>query len=625
MKTSPWFVLALAALYVFGFFILSVKLFRLQVSDVALSIEDGTRQATRRVRVPGMRGRIVDRQGRVLADCRPSHCIRCDLEEFQRRGNASNTVQAVDEAVERVSRVLKLPRTLRRETIARHVRTASAMPITVFQDLDDASFAKFHERADEFPGFEAFTNAERTYPYGSLAAHVLGYTGRGSPESDPDDPVHFCEPEMKGREGIERFYNSYLTGRCGEMRLLVDARGFRPRKSQGDALDGRIQWIEHPSPGLDLQLTLDIALQAVVERELHSVTGACVVLDPRDGAVLAMASAPTFNPNRCVPRLSPDIYAGLTNAPAKCGQNRAMSESYAPGSTFKPITALASLATGWASDDEYDCQGVYRLGNLRLHCWDRYGHGPIAVREALEQSCNTFFCNLGSAVGTNAIIEAARSFGLGSCTGIDLGGETPGVVPDDVWKRRQYNEPWYPGDTCQMSIGQGMLLVTPLQMAVVAAALANGGRIYTPYLHLTEGMQTPQPVRVLAFDAEDFELVRRGMRDVAETGTGKRILERRERIAPDSSRWRRFLLNVPCAGKTGTAEIGRGETKRKNTWVIAFAPYDAPTIAVAMIVERGESGGFTVAPRVHAILASVFGEREISSVRMGDPNLERRD
>lgn len=625
MKTSPWFVLALAVLYVFGFFVLSIKLFRLQVSDVAVSIEGGTRQATRRVRVPGMRGRILDRQGRVLADCRPSHCIRCDLEEFQSRGNPSNTVQAVDDAVEHMSQMLGLPRTLRRETIARHVRTSSAMPLTVFQDLDDSAFARFCERANEFPGFEAFTNAERTYPYGELAAHVLGYTGRGSPEFDPDDPVHFCEPEMKGREGVERYYNSYLTGRCGEMQLLVDARGFRPKKNQSVDLDDRVQWIDHPSPGLDLQLTLDIALQAVVERELHSITGACVVLDPRDGAVLAMASAPTFNPNRCIPRLTPEVYASLTNGPAKCGQNRAMSEAYAPGSTFKPITALASLATGWAPEDEYVCQGVYRLGNLRLHCWDRYGHGSIAVREALEQSCNSFFCNLGSAVGTNAIIEAAQAFGLGNYTGIDLGGETPGVVPDDTWKRRQYNEPWYPGDTCQMSIGQGMLLVTPLQMAVVTAALANRGKVYEPYLHLTEGMTPPKPVRELEFDPENFELVRLGMRDVAEKGTGKRILERRERVAPESSRWRRFLLNVPCAGKTGTAEIGRGETKRKNTWVIAFAPYEEPTIAVAMIVERGESGGSTVAPRIHAILASVFGEREITSVRMSEPNLERRD
>ena len=625
MKTSPWFPLALGAVFVFGELVLASALFRLQVLNVANFREDQATQITRRVRVPGTRGRILDCRGRVLAECRPSHGIRCNLEEFQRRGAASNTAAAVDLAVERLSRELGIPRQVTSAQIARHLHTASAISLVAWQDLDERTFARFCEHAHEFPGFEDFTGVERAYPNGTLAAHVLGYTGRGELEGFEDDPVYFSEKELKGREGVERFHNTYLSGAAGERTICVDARGFQLTRDRKGLLEDDADADIAPTPGLDLTLTLDLDIQRVLEEELRDVTGAGVVLDPRNGAVLAMASAPTFDPNDCIPRLTSEAYASLTNAPMKRGQNRAVSEAYAPGSTFKPITALAALRYGWLPDDEYDCRGVYRLGNLRLHCWDRFGHGPLVLRQALEQSCNTFFCNLGTAIGTNAVLEAARAFGLGAATGLDIGGETPGVLPDDAWKRRQYDEPWYPGDTCQMCIGQGMLLVTPLQMAVVAATLANGGKVYRPFLHARpDRVDDAQPVRTLPFPPADIELVRLGMKDVADKGTGRRILVRQTPPAPGSYRRRSFRLNVDCAGKTGTAEIGRGATKRKNTWVIAFAPYERPTVAIAMIVERGESGGSTVAPRIHNVLACVFGETETSSGR-GATALERRD
>ena len=626
MKTSPWFIFSLGAVYLFGFLVLGCTLFRLQYMDTGEFKADLEQQNTRRIRVPGLRGRILDRNGAVLAECRPSHCIQCNIEEFQRRGDATNTVVAVEEAVGRLAEKLGLerPTSLTRARIERHVKRSSAMPLTLWEDVPDDTFARFAENSDAFPGFEATTRPERVYPCGRLAAHILGYTGRSRP--DDADSAHFFEHDMKGREGVERYYNRFLTGVAGERKVRVDARGFRPTKQREALMDADTDADVEPSPGLDLRLTIDKDVQAVLEAQLDGVTGAGVVLDPRDGAVIALASAPTFNPNDCVPRLTQEVYADLTNAPAKRLQNRAISESYAPGSTFKPITALAALANGWLPDDEYSCQGVYKLGKLNLHCWDRWGHGPMTVRTALERSCNTFFCNLGTAVGSNAVISAARAFGLGSATGIDLGGETPGVVPDNEWKRATFNEPWYPGDTCQMSIGQGMLLVTPLQMAVVAAALANGGKIFTPYLFAHgEGEPPPAPVKKIPYDREYIELVRDGMRDVVESGTGRRILTRWEDAADGSLKKRRFNLNVTCAGKTGTAEIGRGDTKRKNTWIIAFAPFERPTAAIAMIVERGESGGSTVAPRVHAVLAHMFGETETSAARQHGGVQERGD
>ena len=606
MRVSPWFIAGLGCLFLFGFFVLGLSLFRLQTVKVGEFAEVETSQTTRRISVPAQRGRILDRSGRVLADCRPSRCIVCNIEELQQRGSWSNTVNAVDRAVDALAAAMGIPRATTREQIARHVAQASALPLTVWRDLDERTFARFAERADDFPGFDVAVRAERRYPNGTLAAHVLGYTGRGRPGGEdaaasPDTgapDVHFFEElEMKGRKGLEWSYNRYLAGFPGERFQRVDARGFRPRKSAGRELADVSADDVAPVDGMDLELTLDMDIQAEVERQLVGVTGAGVVMDPRDGAILAMASSPTFDPNDCIPHLTPEVYASLTNAPAKRGQNRAISESYAPGSTFKPITALAALATGWLPDDEYDCVGVYQLGQWKLRCWDYYGHGPLNMRQAIEQSCNTFFCNIGSAIGTNAIIAAARAFGLGSRTGVDLGGETPGVVPDETWKLSQYGERWYPGDTCQMAIGQGMLLVTPLQMTVVAAAFANGGTLVRPYLHKsgTQGGRGRVP-----FSRESIELVRQGMRDVVTRGTGRKI-------ATD--------LAVTCAGKTGTAEIGKGDMKRKNTWIIAFAPYENPTVAIGMVVERGESGGKTVAPRVNAVLASIFGRTREEDAR----------
>ncbi len=626
MNPSRWFIAALGAVFVFGELVLGISLFRLQVLNVAESRESQAIQTIRRVRVPGRRGRILDRNGRVLAECRPSRCIQCNLEEFQRRGASSNTVAAVDAAIDALSRALAIPRQISAREIARHLHTASAIPLVAWQDLDEATFARFCERSHEFPGFADHVSAERTYPFGSLAAHVLGYTGRSDPEGFENDPVYFSEKEMKGRDGVESYYNRFLSGVTGEKRVTVDARGFRPTRAHKSIMDEAEDGDVAPANGLDLALTLDIRIQASLERELEGVTGAGVVLDPRDGAVLALASAPTFNPNECVPTLTHAMYATLTNAPAKRGQNRAISEGYAPGSTFKPITALAGLATAWMPEDEYNCQGVYRLGDLRLHCWDRYGHGSVNLSEAIEQSCNTFFCNLGTAVGSNAVITAARAFGLGSRTGIDIGGEYSGVVPDDEWKYRWYNEHWYPGDTCQMCIGQGMLLVTPLQMAVVAATLANGGRVYRPYLYARkEGAHIASAVRRIPYEDDAIDLVRKSMKAVVETGTGRAILVRTEQAQKPGERRRRVRLQVHCAGKTGTAEIGRGETKRKNTWIIAFAPYENPTVAIAMLVERGESGGKTVAPRVHNVLAGIFGEEEVTGGRPSVHYYEGRD
>ena len=590
MRVSAAAILALFVFFTLGLAVLGTSLYRVQVNDVARFRKSLENQATRRISIPGRRGRILDRDGHVLADSRPVHDVVCRLENFQRAGGWSNTVNAIDAELTRLATVLRLPRTLTRERIARHLRESSALPMTVWRDIDDGALARLAERTADFPGFSDALRAERIYPFGGIAAHVIGYTGRSRPDTDTGDTVvhYFEELEVKGRSGVESYYDSFLAGAPGEWRVRVDARGFRQD-------EGTVE--REPEHGPDLRLTIDLDLQHELEESLAGVTGAGVILDPRDGAILALASVPSFNPDEWRQR-----FRELLDDPARPLVNRAVSGLYPPGSIFKPITAVAALQRAeegdfnWSPDDTYDCPGVFVLGDMRLHCWDRYGHGHLTLRKAIEQSCNAYFCNLGHLLGTNALFSTARAFGLGARTGIDLGGEAVGALA---------GEPWYPGHTCQTAIGQGLLQVTPLQMAVVCAAFANGGKIFRPYLHLREPHDPPvRPVRTLLCEPEHLEIVRAGMRDVVETGTGRRI---RTRYGEGRTR---FHLKVPCAGKTGTAERGHG---RKDTWIIAVAPYDQPTIAMAMVVEQGESGGKTTAPRANRVLAHVFGEEEPTS------------
>jgi penicillin-binding protein 2 len=393
------------------------------------------------------------------------------------------------------------------------------------------------------------------------------------------------ELEMKGRSGLEEYYDDYLAGVAGSVRIPVDARGFKPRGSTRDNISLAETPERDAQDGLDLHLTIDPDIQEVAERQFTGVRGACVVLDPRDGAVLAMVSAPAFNLNEFVPFLSAKKYKELSSNPDQPLLNRATAGLYIPGSTFKPVTAIAALNSGFKAHDDYECTGVYKLGTMRLRCWSRWGQGHLNMRGALEQSCNPYFARLGYLIGSNTLFKTAREFGFNAKTGIDFAPDYAGSLA---------TPPFYPGLVSQTAIGQGRLQVTPLQVAMECAALANGGKVYAPYLKKRlPGTPPPNPIRRLTCRAEDIEIVRRGMRDVVEgiRGTGKAI----------------GGLNVPCAGKTGTAQIGND---MKDTWVIAFAPYDNPTVAIALVVERGESGGKTAAPRVHNILASIFGEKK---------------
>ena len=572
---------SLALVILAGLLHLGVRLYDVQVRGAADYSYASARQSIRRVQVAGVRGRILDRRGRVLAGNRSALSITCSPEDFQRR-TWEGTVDAICAAVSNASVVVGLPVSLKREAVRRHVNQRLARPLVIWRDIGEIPAARFAEHANELRGFELEETTERTYPQGACAAHLLGYVGRDRTESEAGDIKYsFYSQDLCGRAGLENYYDSFLRGVSGESEVTVDARGF--------AISERMVTV--PQGGPDLALTIDLRIQRAAERQLAGVRGACVVLDPRQGDVLALASAPGFNPNDFVPVLRSDVYRRYADDPDKPLLNRACGGAYAPGSTFKPVVALAALTLGVPPSVRYSCSGHFEIGEMDLRCSSRWGHGDLDLQQALMKSCNPYFCNLGLDIGTNAILKAAAAFGLGRKTGLDFGVDRAGLLPDAAWKERTYGDRWYLGDVAQMSIGQGLLLVSPLQMALVAGAIGTG-RCVSPRLK----RNLPVSSHPLPFAAEHLEIVRAGMRMVVagedETrGTGWR--------AGDG-------VKVSVSGKTGTAEYGPRSARRKNTWFIAYAPSENPTVAVALIVEDGESGGGTAAPRVAEILKEVF-------------------
>jgi penicillin-binding protein 2 len=563
-----------AMLLAFGFLI--GQLWRIQVirtDEFAMSLD---RQSIRRVRLPGIRGRIYDRHGVVLADNQPVYCVALYTEELRQRGPWTRTINHVDSVIDELSQVLALERQVTRVDIQRHIQRRLPLPFIIWRGLDASAMARWAESSRVFPGVDIYVESERVYPQGTVASHVLGYVGRANTAREAEDPFHYYLPEMAGREGVERSADRRLRGRAGGRLIRVDATGFKFQEYEDLA----------PVAGENIRLTLDLQIQMFAENVLSNQPGAVVVLDPRNGDVLALASGPAFDRNALSSQAS---WRALIEDPARPVLNRAISGLYPPGSVFKPLVGLAGLVSDRINGETvFSCPGYYEMGGIKLRCWLRRGHGALNLRSAIEQSCNPYFIETALRTGHSRVYHMADSIGFGRATGIDLPGEAAGLLPDDGWKRRRWNDAWRPGDTANVSIGQGALLVTPLQMAVFVAALANGGRVYHPRLFLADGAP-PVPQQQMAWPAHQLGLVQAGMYDAIHgpRGTGRRAL----------------LPGVFMAGKTGTAQFGQDQT---HAWMILYAPYEAPRYAVAMIVEDDVSGGVTVAPRLRALMEAIL-------------------
>ena len=575
-----WRLVCIGLLMLSGLLRLNGRLHRIQVEQEPVYASEQRRQSVRRVLLPAPRGRIFDRHGLCLADNRPSYCIAIFLEELRRPGRWARTIDAVDAEIDGLAAYLGIPRQISRDDIEQHVFKRLPLPLLAWKGIDMRTLARFAENLTPPPGFDVYVEAERVYPLETLAAHVIGYVGRDRPVMT-NEVFHYNIMGMRGRAGIERATDARLSGTPGGQLITVTVNGYKHSTTNRAAIAGD-----------DVSLTLDVPLQQMLERLLAGQRAAGVILDPRNGDVLAMASLPAFDPNAMSPAISHADWNRLAADRERPLLNRAISGVYPPGSIFKPVVALAALEHGFSKDACIECTGVYMLGNMRLRCWSHAGHGSLAMRQALEQSCNPFFCTLGVSLGLEPIRSMAQRLGMGARTGIEIDGEAAGLVPSDTWKRRVQRDAWRAGDTANISIGQGQLLVTPLQMAVYAGALANGGRVLHPRLLPDPAAPNGVILHRLNLDASMMETVRGGMLDViqAPRGTGRRAA----------------VSGLTFAGKTGTAEYGSAANRRKHTWMIAFAPFDEPRVAMAILVEDGESGGLTVAPVVRQLLQFIF-------------------
>jgi penicillin-binding protein 2 len=581
---------------------LTFRLWNLQVAKGEEFQRRLAKQSLRSVRVPGIRGRILDRNGERLADNRPSYCVSLYLEELRRSGSLQRTIDNVMETLDRIAEVMDRPQQMKPQDVRLHLGRRTPLPMVAWKDLDEVAVARFMERASEFPGAALTVEPVRVYPNETSGCHLMGYVGRADPLTPADtsgeapEKFHYYLPEMAGKSGVEKRLDGVLRANAGgKLEIQVDVAGFK-----FDEVSSRA-----PGRGSDVVLAVDERIQRAAETALEGQRGAAVVIDPRNGDVLALASAPGYDPNEFVPSVPADLWGRLLKDETRPLYNRATGGEYAPGSTFKLVTLLAALHSGKVpADTRFSCPGYFQLGSARFRCWQHWGHGSIDLQSAIRYSCNVYLFHAALACGPEAIQEMARACGFGRKTGISLDFERAGLVPDGAWKRTARRDSWRDGDTCNMAIGQGALLVTPLQLAMYASALANGGTLWQPRL-VRQIMPTDGIAQEIApvpapngpkWEARHIRVVREGMRDAVNQ--------------PDGSGKRAALPHVTVAGKTGTAEYGIKGAGRKMTWMIAFAPYDEPRYAVAILVEDGVSGGTTVAPRVKQLLAQVFHDVE---------------
>jgi penicillin-binding protein 2 len=526
------------------------------------------------------RGKILDRDGRVIVDNHSTWRLLLSRETLKM------------EHIDGIAQGLGMDPNEIREKLARFARRPKYEPLIVKEELTPAelAFVESHSGTSFYPEMEKIEAERRLYPQNGMAAHVIGYTGEIS-ELDMDNPEYakYESGAIVGKFGIERQYNDVLTGIDGQRQVTVDNMG-RERRVLG---------FKEATPGKNLKLTLDLDLQAVAELALEGKRGSIVALDPRTGEVLAMVSRPAFDPNKFRVHISTKDWRELMDDPGKPMLNRAIQAQLAPGSTFKPLMALAGLESGTMDPNwSVHCSGGASFYGQYHACWQKRGHGQISMHNAIVHSCDVYFYNVGNKMGVDKIAYYAQQAGLGHKSGIDLPSEADGTVPSTAWKARLYRQKWYPGETISVAIGQGALTVSPLQLARMTAGIAMGGVWHTPHMLISE-TRNEKPHR-LAVNPENVELVKAGMWGVVnEAGTGA------------SAR----VPGLEICGKTGSAQVASNKVAKgnkalnDNAWFVSFAPRDNPEIAVAVLFEGAMHGNLT-APSARDVIKAYFDKKQ---------------
>lgn len=533
----------------------------------------------RTVSLKAPRGLIYDREGRILVENVPSYNLLLDRDESR----------DVEGSLKYAAGILERPAEELSSTLER-ARKVPFKPVLLAEDLTLSQVSHFRLEGLEHPEFEIEVRHQRYYRHGPQTAHVLGYLGEVSEDDLARTPERYAPGDLVGRKGIEAAYDLALRGQDGEQVVVVDSRG-RFLEEYGR---------ERAKPGENLTLTLDLALQEVAEKTLAPRTGAVVALDPRTGEVLALVSTPSYDPNLFARHLDAAQWQELISSPKHPLQNRALQSAFSPGSVFKIVMGVAGLSEGVVTpSDRVYCKGFTRLYNNRFRCHKRAGHGWVNLSQALEHSCDVYFYHLGQKLGIERIAEYSERFHFGRATGIDLGGERSGLVPDMGWSLKARGHPWYPGETISVAIGQGPLLTTPLQLASMVAAVANGGDYVTP--HLVRDSQPPRRAS-LGLQPVALDTVRQAMWEVV---NGSRGTGRNARIP-----------GLEVAGKTGTTQVVTQRTwtsndelppeLRDHAWFVSFAPYDDPSLVVVVFAENAGMGSAEAAPVAKALYEQYF-------------------
>jgi penicillin-binding protein 2 len=573
------------------FSILAVSFWVLQVAQHAKykELAENNHQRTLALRAP--RGLIFDRSGKVLVANRGSYSITLVREH----------TKDLNQTIRTLASVLNLDETALRGIVDRHRREPTYRPVTVVQDATLAQVSAVSARKLELPDVYVEQVPTRRYPE-ALAAHLFGYVGEVSDKEVSDDEgLH--SGDIVGQAGIEKTYNALLMGEDGARRVVVNSVGREIRTLEE----------EDPTEGKRLQLTIDYDLQKAIEDgiKVSGFNGAAVILDPKDGSVLAFTSLPAYDPNAFAAGIDRTTWASLNTDELRPLNDRAIQGRYSPGSTFKMAVATAALQEGVITPDfKVHCGGSATFFGRPFKCWKKGGHGAMDLRHAIEQSCNVYFYTVGNMTGIEKIHKWATLLGLGEKSGIDLPNELQGLVPSPEWKQQRFKEKWYAGETISVSIGQGGVSLTPVSMAVYAATLANGGTRVTPHLlkAVDEGngwkpVPTPAPQSTAPLDPEKLQAIRDGLWMVVNAGgTGGKA-----RIA-----------GRDISGKTGTAQVisnqGRAAARtnkdlRDNGWFVFFAPRDNPQIAGVVFLEHGMHGP-NAAAVAHHLLDTFFAKQD---------------
>jgi penicillin-binding protein 2 len=586
-----------AILVIFVFICLLMRIWYLQILKWQYLTGLSENNRVRMVSLPAYRGKIKDRNGETLVSIRPSFNLYITPED------AGDSVSSLD----LLAKKIKFKRGKLKKSIGRE---KSFKDILIKADISREEVAFIEENNMRLPGIKIKAEPLRNYVYKDLMSHTLGYLGEISKSKLKNtNNLFYSQGDFVGKNGLENIFESTLRGKKGHKEVEVDVSG-RELKT--------IRRLPSES-GNNLILTLDVKVQAELEKAMTStpekiVNGSAVVIKVQTGEILAIASKPTFDPNEFAEGITSGSWRKLINDEMHPLQNRSIHSQYPPGSTYKIAVAYAALEEG-VIDPETTiyCPGHFKLGRGRYRCWKKNGHGAMNLHDALVQSCDVYFYTLGHRMGIDTLARYAKKFGFGTPAGIGLSREKSGLVPSTQWKLKNRKKAWLLGETISASIGQGYNLVTPLQQANMMAAVANGGMLLKPYIvkRIEEPGGTtikeffPEIRGQIAGSSENLEVIRKALRDVVNgvRGTGKR------------SR----LKNIIVSGKTGTVQVVRMKSNeelekenevpykyRDHAWFVAFAPYEKPEIAVAVLVEHGGHGGTTAAPIAKKIFKKYF-------------------